>query len=95
LIAVYSESLNSNSPGGFFMVSKDRRELLRSFGRRLRGLRKEAGLSQERLAHLAGIDRTYIGGAERGERNVSIVNLARISNALGISLSELMKEVDS
>lgn len=53
-----------------------------SFGKRLRELRQKAGLSQEELADLAGLDRSYIGGVERGERNVSLVNIHRIARAL-------------
>lgn len=70
------------------MRSKDEQEIKKRFGIRLRQLRKQRGLSQEALALLADIDRTYIGGVERGERNISLVNMTRIANALGISLKE-------
>ncbi len=51
------------------------------FGRRLKDLRLERGLSQEDLALRAGLHRTYVSSAERGERNVSLVNLARLATA--------------
>ncbi len=54
-----------------------------TFGRRLKKLRGNQGYSQERLADIAGLHRTYIGGVERGERNVSLVNIWRIADALG------------
>jgi len=63
-------------------------ELKQAFGARLRELRKQAGMSQEGLAHACGLDRTYIGGVERGERNVSLVNIHRIAAALGVSARE-------
>lgn len=54
------------------------------FGNRVRELRKQKGLSQEALALLCDLDRSYIGGVERGERNVSLINIHKISNALNI-----------
>jgi transcriptional regulator with XRE-family HTH domain len=59
------------------------------FGRRLRELRDQRGLSQEELAHRAGIHWTYYGGIERGERNPALANINRIAEALDVSLSEL------
>ena len=61
----------------------------KSFGDRIRELRKEKQLSQEELAFKAGVHRTYLGGIERGERNPSLRNISAIADALGISLSEL------
>ncbi|MGW9133774.1 helix-turn-helix domain-containing protein [Streptomyces sp. NPDC055681] len=68
--------------------------MLVKFGRRMRELREAAGLSQEALADLAHLHRTYIGSVERGERNVSLVNITRIAQALGVSSSALLAGVD-
>ena len=62
-----------------------------SLGAAIRAVRKAKGLSQEALAELAGIDRSYMGGIERGEHNVALVNLVNVSEALEIKLSELLK----
>lgn len=67
---------------------------LEKFGQRVRQLRKKAGYSQESFADECGLDRTYVGGIERGERNVSLLNIERIAKTLGISLSDLMNNVD-
>lgn len=60
------------------------------FGTKVRSVRKEIGWSQEELADACELDRTYIGGIERGERNVSIVNIAKIAQALGVKASSLI-----
>jgi len=67
-----------------------RADILKQFGLRLRELRKEQGYSQERFAAACGLDRTYIGGIERGERNVALRNIESIAQTLGITLAELM-----
>jgi transcriptional regulator with XRE-family HTH domain len=59
------------------------------FGKRVRELRKHMGLSQEALALACNLDRSYIGSVERGERNISLLNILKISEALGISTREL------
>lgn len=66
---------------------------LKIFGENIRARRLEIGLSQEELADLAGLHRTYIGAIERGERNVSFVNILRISRALGVQPSELFHRI--
>ena len=66
-------------------------DILVRFGRRVRELRKEQGYSQEGFAHACELDRTYIGGIERGERNVALRNIERIAETLEISLAELME----
>ena len=71
------------------MKQIDKKEIKLRFGNRLRKLRVDRKLSQEDLAHLSLLDRTYIGSIERGERNISLVNIIKISNALGISPKEL------
>jgi len=71
-------------------LAKKRDEAIKaSFGQRVRELRTEKGLSQEGLALACDLDRTYIGGIERGERNVSLVNIQKIAAALGVPVREL------
>ncbi len=62
-------------------------------GRALRARRRKLGVSQEEFADICGVDRTYVGGIERGERNVALVNLEKLARALKISLSELFRSV--
>ncbi len=64
-------------------------ELQKYFGDRVRELRKQKSLSQEALAFACDLDRTYIGGVERGERNISLVNIHRIAAALRVDTREL------
>jgi transcriptional regulator with XRE-family HTH domain len=66
-----------------------------ALGERIRELRKKAGHSQEGFADIAGVHRTYMGTLERGEANVSLSNLAKISKALGITLPQLLKGVEN
>ena len=66
----------------------------RKFGKRIRKLRMDRGLSQEKLAFLSNMHRTYIGGIERGERNPSLRNIEAIAKALDVSLSALFKLKD-
>ncbi len=61
-----------------------------ALGQAIRELRTTAGLSQEAFADRCGLHRTYIGGIERGERNVSFANLLRVAAALGVRPSELL-----
>jgi transcriptional regulator with XRE-family HTH domain len=56
----------------------------------IRLLRQQRGLSQEALAHLAEIDRSYMSGIERGRRNISVLNMARIAGALRVALPDLL-----
>lgn len=62
-------------------------------GKAVRKRRHKLGVSQEEFADLCGLDRTYIGGIERGERNVSVVNIEKIAKAFKVSLSELLRGV--
>ena len=64
----------------------------RIFAENLRKARLAKGLSQEGLAELSGLHRTYVGSVERAERNVSIDNMERFSAAVGVSLPDLLKE---
>ncbi|WP_297102260.1 helix-turn-helix domain-containing protein [Tessaracoccus sp.] len=64
-----------------------------ALGSTVRALRKKKGLSQEGLAHAAGMDRTYVGGIERGERNVAFDNLCRLADALGVAPAVLLEDI--
>ena len=68
------------------------REILAQNLRRLRG---ERGLSQEVLADLAGLHRTYVGSVERSERNISLDNIDKLATALGVDVSYLLAEHDA
>jgi len=68
-------------------IASDPRKL---FGENLRTLRKKQGWSQERLAFEAKLDRTYVGGVERGESNISLINICRLAKALGLPPSALL-----
>lgn len=59
------------------------------FGNRVRELRRQRGWSQEQFAYEVGLDRSYMGGVERGERNLSLENIALIATGLGVILSVL------
>jgi transcriptional regulator with XRE-family HTH domain len=65
-------------------------ELQRIVGERLRAIRKDRGLSQEEFAELLGIHRTYMGGLERGERNITLRTLEQIAETLGVEAVELV-----
>ena len=62
-------------------------------GNRIRELRTQTGLSQEKFAQKIGMDRTYFASVELGKRNISIVKIEKIANGLEISLSELFKDI--
>ena len=61
------------------------------FARNLKQIRAFSHLSQEELADLAGLHRTYVGSVERGERNISIDNMERLANALAVDIKDLLK----
>lgn len=65
--------------------------ILKLFGERVRTLRRQRGFSQESLALASGLDRTYVGGVERGERNISLLNIQKIAEALEVSPAELLQ----
>jgi len=69
------------------MKAKD--ETLIKFGERVRELRKERGLSQERLAFKADLHRTYIGMIERAEKNITLLNIRKLANALDVNIQNL------
>ena len=68
-------------------------DVRRRFGRAVRERRKKLGLSQEEFADLCGLHRTYMGGVERGERNISLVNIEKIARALHMGLFRLFRGV--
>jgi len=68
------------------------KKILKQFGKRVRELRVQKGLSQEELAARAGVHRTYIGMIERAEKNITLENIEKISKALDVKLNELFKE---
>lgn len=68
----------------------DSDRVLLALGASIRAHRKELGVSQEALAHSAGIDRSHMGKIERGERNITLLNLMRIADALGCKGSRLL-----
>ena len=72
---------------------QNEKDILKRFGQRVRDLRKAKGFSQEGFAHACELDRTYIGGIERGERNVALRNIERIAVTLGVTVSELMQGI--
>lgn len=60
------------------------------FGRRVRVLRRAKGFSQEHLAYESGLDRSYLGSVERGERNISLDNIAILARALDVDIAQLV-----
>jgi transcriptional regulator with XRE-family HTH domain len=63
------------------------------FGKALRQRRNKLGVSQEAFADMCELDRTYIGGIERGERNVALVNIEKLAKTLRLSISELFRGI--
>lgn len=68
--------------------------LLRVVGQNLRKARLAKGWSQEQLSFESGLHRTYVGAAERGERNITVINLRKLAAVLGVKLSTLVKRAD-
>lgn len=62
-------------------------------GKRIRELRQQTGLSQEKFALKIGMDRTYFASVEAGKRNIAIVNIEKIANGLGVSISQLFEKL--
>ena len=65
----------------------------KKIGNRIKELRQQTGLSQEKFALKIGMDRTYFASVENGKRNISIINLEKISKGFGITLSDMFKGV--
>lgn len=70
-------------------------EIRMKFGKTLRRLRKNQGVSQEAFADRCDLHRTYISDVERGERNISLENIEKIAKVLNIQISELFREVEN
>ncbi len=64
--------------------------VLDRFGKKLRKMRLERSISQEKLADLAGLHRTYVSSVERGERNVTLLTIKKLAKALNVSMADLM-----
>ena len=73
------------------MQSMEDNEYLKMFAQRVRTLREEKGMSQEKLAERAELHRTYIGMVERLERNPSLIFIHKIANGLGVHITELFQ----
>ena len=67
-----------------------KQKILIKLGDRVREIRKEKGLSQEELAHKADLHRTYIGMIERAEKNITLINIEKIANALEVKINNLI-----
>ena len=64
--------------------------ILHTFGTNVQKIRKERNLSQEKLAEVAGLHRTYIGMIERAEKNITLCNMEKIAKALGVDIKDLL-----
>jgi transcriptional regulator with XRE-family HTH domain len=73
----------------------DATTLLQLLGTRIRHYRQQQGLTHKTLAAKTGLDKSYIGEIERGERNLSVLNVVRMAEALGLSVSHLLAPLDS
>lgn len=87
--------MDLKSSGSCVLNMQDRNDILRRLGLNIREARSEKGLSQEELAHKAGLDRSYVGDIERGERNPTVVSLLKLARALGMSVSDFVIDIDS
>ena len=70
-------------------MAKARGDIRLQFGKRVQDLRKAAGFSQEGFAAHLGLDRSYVGGVERGDRNVSLINIKKIADGLDLAVRDL------
>ncbi|MCH5307911.1 MAG: helix-turn-helix transcriptional regulator [Prevotella sp.] len=69
---------------------KDKETILKIFGKNVQLCREKAGISQEKLAELADVHRTYIGTVERGETNITLYNIYKLAQALNVNIKELL-----
>lgn len=72
----------------------DETAVLALFGAHLRDLRRAHGLTQETLAHRAGLDRSYVGQVERGERNIALVNIVKLALGMSVAPADLLRVFD-
>ncbi|HIK30534.1 MAG TPA: helix-turn-helix transcriptional regulator [Oscillatoriales cyanobacterium M59_W2019_021] len=72
-------------------MTEDPRQIV---GKHIRDLRQQAGISQEKLAEICGLHRTYIGAVERGERNVSLLNIVVLARALNVRPAKLLERIN-
>lgn len=70
---------------------REKKQILIKFGQRVKEERKKKGFSQEKLAEIAGVHRTYIGMIERAEKNITLENIEKIAKALGKNPGDLLK----
>ncbi len=89
--SILALELNLHTLISIFTRMKGQKNILIKFGVKVRDIRKEKGLSQEQLSFKANLHRTYIGMIERAERNISLVNIEKIANALEIDIDYLLK----
>ena len=78
-----------------FMEDQAKQNYLLLFGEGLRELRIKAGFSQEQLAEMADIDRSYLGGIERGEHNLALINIIKIAKALNLAPHILLESLSN
>jgi transcriptional regulator with XRE-family HTH domain len=76
------------------MPAKETHPALKRLGANVRALREKMDISQEKLAEIADLDRTYVGGLERGERNATLGSILRIAKALKTTVSELCEGIN-
>ena len=72
------------------MYTSEEKTFLIKLGKKIRALRKKKGLSQEAFALEVDLDRTYVGGIERGERNIAALNIKKIAEGLGVTMGKLL-----
>ena len=89
MLAMDCLSIACRCEGGTHPRLASMHDIRKRFGDRIRQLRNDLGWSQEELADRAGLHRTYIGSVERGEQNLSLVNIERLAATLEVSLAEL------
>jgi len=72
------------------VYTSEEKTFLIKLGKKIRALRKKKGLSQEAFALEVDLDRTYVGGIERGERNIAALNIKKIAEGLGVTMGKLL-----